>query len=256
MIHTNPYCDIIIKSNGPVINESKSNINWTLQQKPDAIFGYGLQEDMDRYWKLWRLPTIGMPNAADVTRYYKVSKDPKYSVDIGWVGGYWQYKAINIDKYLLPVVKRFNSIWYGWSGPQGVWKGKVSDEETVRKLFSSAKICPTIVEPHTTKWGIDIPERIFKVSACGALVVSDPVIGLNRYFSSDALIMATDPADYTRLCNYWINTSEDERVLQANKLRAEVLRKHTYYHRIQNLLDRIGFKKQALEYDKIISELL
>lgn len=255
-IHVNPYCVNTIKLNGPVINESKSNIDWVIKQNPDAVFGYGLMEDMDKYWYLWRdkrFKLIAMPNAADTTKYYKVLKDKTHSVDIGWVGGYWPYKAVNMDSYLLPVVKKFNTIWYGWSGPKGVWKGKVSDEETVRKLFCSAKICPTIVEPHTSAYGIDIPERIFKVSACGALVISDPVFGLDRYFSS--AIVAKNPIEYMNLCSKWINASKEEREEQAAKLRSEVLSKHTYFHRAQNLLFGLGYNSEASKFDNIIKSL-
>ena len=255
-IHVNPFCPTIIKSNGPVINEPKANIDWVIQQRPNAVFGYGSQDDMNKYWHLWKFKLIGMPNAADATKYYRVKKDPKHSVDVGWVGGYWPYKAVNMDQYLLPVVKRFKTTWYGWSGPKNIWSGKVSDEETVRKLFSSAKICPTIVEPHTTLYGIDIPERIFKVSACGALVISDPVAGLRKYFSNDSLIMANNPTEYLSLCTKWINASEEERRIQANKLRSEVMSKHTYYNRVQILLKNLGFVEEAKEFDMIIKSLV
>ena len=50
-----------------------------------------------------------MTSAADITIYTKTSVDRDYVCDIGWVGGYWGYKAKNLDKYLMPVVKKYGA---------------------------------------------------------------------------------------------------------------------------------------------------
>jgi len=255
-IHTNPYCQQKIQvPNGPIINESQDAINWTIAQKPNVVFGYGLQYHMDRYWSGWKryAHVVGMPNAADVTKYYPVHAND--DIDVGWVGGYWGYKAINLDRYLIPVAKKFKSKWYGWSGPQGLWSGKVDDEEVVRKLFCSAKVCPVVVEPHTTTYGIDMPERIFKVAACGGLVIADPVNEMERYFTPGSVLVAKDPSEYMRLCEEWIKKPKQDRDEMAKKLTKEVLTKHTYYHRIQTILNALGFSSQATEIDKLIAKL-
>jgi len=48
------------------------------------------------------------------------------------------------------------------------------------KLFSSAKLCPNISEPHANKFGFEVNERIFKLAACKALVISDNVASLEE----------------------------------------------------------------------------
>lgn len=258
-IHVNPWCDEIIKvPNGPLINDNTKAIKWTLDQKPDFVFGYGNDDDMKKYWYKWAKYTniVGMPNAADVELYKRINADPAHSVDIGWVGGYWGYKAINMDKYILNVANNFNTIWYGHSGPKKpFYRGKIDNEDLVLKLFSSAKVCPTTVEPHTTNYGIDIPERIFKLGACGAMVVSDPVAGIRRYFNEEELIIAKNPSDYLDLCRYWINTTEYERRAKAAKLHKAVISKHTYYHRAQKFLQSFGFVNDAKSFDSILKNI-
>jgi hypothetical protein len=258
-IHTNPFCNSMIQvPGGPLINENGDAISWTLSQQPDLVFGYGLQEDINKWWHKWRergLKAVGMPSAADITIYRRVpSTNMKF--DIGWVGGHWGYKAINLDKYLVPVVRKhkLKSVWFGWSGPPGLWKGKASPSQ-VLNVFNSAKVCPTVVEPHTTKFGIDMPERIFKLAACGAAVVSDPVHGINRYFSSDALAMAKTPEEYMVLCEKFIAMGEAERRQHAKKLQGEVLRKHTYFHRIKTFFEALGFGSEANEVNGIIEKV-
>jgi hypothetical protein len=258
-IHVNPYCDENIQvPNGPPINETPKAISWTLAQKPKFVFGYGHQDDMYQWWYKWKrdhgINTIGMPNAADITIYHAMPPTPSLACDVGWVGGYWSYKAINLDKYIVPVAKKYKSIWLGWSGPKGLWRGKASQAQIVQ-LFNSAKICPCVVEPHTTKYGIDIPERIFKVAACGALTISDPVRGLDRYFTPDILPTASDPESYMALCDHYIKMNPNERKRQANTMKKEVLKNHTYYNRAQTFLKAFGYYAEADAYGELIASL-
>lgn len=256
-IHVNPFCDATIKvPAGPTINEPKPAIDWTVAQKPDFVFGYGLQDDMNQWWYKWKrdrgIKMVGMPNAADTTIYGPQPPTPELICDVGWVGGYWDYKAINLDKYIVPVAKKFKSIWFGWSGPKGLWRGQATQNK-ITALFNSAKICPCVVEPHTTAYGIDIPERLFKVAACNALAVSDPFLGLDRYFSPDILPTASDPNHYMELCTRYINMDSTQRKAQAAKLRRVVLAEHTYFNRIRTFLYEFGYYSEADEYDKIIA---
>ncbi len=257
--HVNPYCDEKIQvPGGPLINESQDAINWTLAQKPKFVFGYGLQDDMNQWWYKWKrnhgIDMVGMPNAADVTIYKPGVPNPALACDVGWVGGYWPYKAINLDKYIVPVARKYKSVWLGWSGPKDLWRGSTTQED-ICSLFHSAKICPCVVEPHTTRYGIDMPERIFKVAASGALAISDPVLGIERFFSKDVLPLASNPSHYMQLCGMYIKMDPVARKNQANLLRNEVLRNHTYYNRIRSFLWSFGCYEQVDECDLAITRL-
>ena len=255
-IHVDPYSGETIRvPGGPLIRTRKEYVDWTIKQKPDFVFGYGFQDDMDRYWSYWRnkhgLKIVGMPNAADSTIYKETKKDQTHDCDVGWVGGYWRYKAINLDKYLMPLVNNFKVIWYGWNGPRKIWKGQANQDQVI-KLFNSAKICPSVVEPHTTKFGIDVPERMFKVAACGALTILDPFKGIERFFSADSIVLAKNPTDYFRLCKQYIEMREEERKTQARKMKTEVLSKHTYFNRVQVFFRNFGYQEEASRYDELI----
>ncbi len=257
VLQVNPWCKEKIIVNGPLINEKKKARKWALSLKPDVVFGWCLQDDIDKYWYGWKKKTlpIGLPTAADATLYKRASSDLEHEVNLGWVGGYWGYKAINLDKYLVPAFQKHGGIWYGHSGPEGdFYRGGLETEEKVLKLFSSAKVCPAVVEPHTTVHGFDIPERIFKLGAIGALVVSDPIVGLERYFP-DGVLMAKDPKEFAELCDKWIAASDEERMAQAKKLQKQVLKYHTYFNRIQSVFAALGFENEAAEVGKVIEQL-
>ncbi len=245
-LHVNPWCGEIIKCDGPTINESTQNVEWALNMKPEAVFGYGLNDDMNKYWVKWRshVTTVPMPTAGDTVEFYR---DPSaaHKCELGFVGGRWNYKAKIMDAYLLPCLKRFKSKVYGWGGwqSQPFYMGSAADADA-RKLLSSAQVCPSISEPHTIRYGIDIPERIFKIPLCGTVTFTDAVAGIHRYFPIDMMPVAKNPAEYMRICMELISDSS-RRLQLAIKQRAHVLGHHTYFHRVETLLRALGFIMEA-----------
>jgi len=235
-IHVNPCCGIIIDG----INENAGAIRWTLDQKPTVVFGYGHESDRP-YWEYWTskhgIPWVPMPTGGDSTIY----TDPGLprDLDVAYVGGYWQYKARNLDKYLLPLLKTpgLKLGVYGW-GDWPVAAGNIEDKD-VPVVFARAKVGPCVTEPHTTTWGIDVPERLWKVALCGALVIHDPVKGLDRLMSS--AVVASDPGHYVELCKHYVSeANESERHALAQRQRHEVLKSHTYFQRMAKLFTAIS----------------
>ncbi len=239
-IHVNPLGPTDIKG----ITEGMESVDWVRKQKPDTVFGYGDSED--RFlWSWWlnkhNIPWVPMPNAADVCVYRKpVTRDREY--DIVYVGGRWDYKAKTIDPYLLPVLKRFKSKLHGWgTWPDNLCAGRIGDDE-VAGFFASGKVGPCISEQHTHQWGIDVPERAFKVAACGTVVVHDPTTAIRRFIPS--AIVAQSPNEMLDEIAGLLS-DDDRRVSVATAQQAEVFSGHTYHHRMAGLLRALGFTPQA-----------
>lgn len=256
-IHVNPFGKRLEPMFGVDINETRDAINWTLNQNPDVVFGYGLDSDSSTYWNSWTkyVPFVGCPTAGDVTEYYPDKIEVDYKV--AFLGGRWGYKGNNINKWLVPVIDKMGdkiSI-KGWGGWQGVkqYSGVLPDDDSGRQFLSSALVCPCICEPHTTIYGIDIPERFFKVALCGSLPIIDVVSGFDRYCND--YVMASNVDEYYNLIlNYSCNPDyiyEGRNI--ANKIRNEVLNKHTYHHRMRSICYNIGFSDAVKKFDDRIS---
>lgn len=252
-IHVNPYSSKPLrKINGVDINEPIQNIKWTINQKPDFVFGYGLQEQ-EKYWELYEkthnIPWYGIPTAGNLLHYYP-NKSKEYSGDIGYIGGRWDYKANVIDKYLVPVLKKYrkNLQLFGWGGWEkvGLRYNKLSGQnigeirtDVDRLIFSSCKICPAISEPHTIEYNIDWPERIFKTTLCGSLTVSNHIKNFDKYMDSKIFPTAQNPNQFMHIINYYIE-NDPQREELAKKQRKYVLENHTYFERVSTFLRACG----------------
>jgi hypothetical protein len=249
-IHVNPYGPVNVMANDGRINESDAAIRWTVNQKPDVVFGYGDDEDK-LLWSYWEtkygIRWVPMPVAGDKTQYRTRSDQPKY--DIVYLGGRWAYKGLTIDEYLLPLFKKCPEEgvtykifgWGDWPPDLGV---KVLAEDQSASFLASGKIGPCISEKHTHDFGIDIPERAFKLALCGVLVVHDTVPAIRRYIPH--ALIGQGAEHFQKLClSYARPEADSERKEIASKQRNYVLKHHTYHNRMATLLSSIGFKSEA-----------
>jgi hypothetical protein len=260
-IHVNAWGSTQLKSlpGETNVNESETAIKWTIGQQPDFLYCYAIEQDIKHIWNKWEDkvgPVVAMPTAGDAVIHKPVMKDHRFTCQLGFIGGRWKYKALNIDKYLVPAINEHDSKIYGWGGwkNNSKYQGPINDDD-VNKLFSSAKVCPSIVEPHTSRYGIDIPERMFKIPLAGGFTILDPCEGIERYISSDIFPIAKNPNDYRKLITYYINHDEERERLQKQQ-NLVTLQNHTYFSRIQGFLRFSGYEAEAEEAQEKVNGLI
>lgn len=242
-IHVNPYSTVSV----PGIDEAQHAIKWTVEQRPNVVFGYGFATH-HTYWLNWvtkhNISWVPMPTAGDVVIYRMPAKEDR-TIGLGYVGGRWGYKAKNIDKYLLPLAAVEPVKIMGWGDwPDNTCSGSI-DDNAVPAFFGQCRVAPCVSEPHTSVYGIDLPERVFKTALCGALPIHDPVVGLKDQIPS--LMVASDANHYIELCRIWSQPDmESRRAAQAALVRKEIWQQHTYHHRLAGLLTALGFQRQSL----------
>lgn len=243
-IHVNPYGPVKVKG----IDEPQEGRAWTLAQRPDAVFGYGLERD--RFlWSYWTekhgVPWVPMATAGDVTQFSRSAESARRH-DLVYLGGRWPYKGKTIDKYLIPVIRSagVSSRVHGWGEwPDGMCSGQLS-EHRANEFLGSGRVGPCMSEPHVQAYGFDVPERVFKLALCGTLPIHDPVPGLGK--SLPGMPMASNPEEYKSLIvHYSRPENSQERVVLADRVREATLSAHTYHHRMSGLLRAVGFEGEA-----------
>jgi hypothetical protein len=185
-----------------------------------------------------------MPTAGDKVIYKLLNIERSF--DVVYLGGIWPYKAISINEFLLPLLQggQVSYKLHGWGGwPNGICGGILPDDR-VCSFFNSGKVGPCISEKHTRTYGIDIPERAFKVALCGVLAIHDAVPRLGSII--DGIVQADGAADYAEKCIHYSRPKhEDERRALVERQRNHILQNHTYHHRMSTLFSALGFEEEA-----------
>ena len=186
--------------------------------------------------------------SANVHEYVSPSFDEGLSCDIGFLGGYWPYKGIIIDKYLMPLlypVSEYNIKIFGnqpWPNANQ-YCGYLADEKA-KDLFVSAKICPNLSEPHAHEFGFDINERCFKILCAGGFCISDNIEGISKIFNGNGVVFADSPDDFKEKIDYYLSHEEERKEIAAIGKRF-ILDNHTSFHRVAQILSYFGHEQEA-----------
>jgi len=241
--------------NNPGVQASPGNVEYAKTLKPDVVFAQYSKPWNKLLLKNWikeGFKDSSMMMAADSVAYisYLVQQGklvsgsmliPQDQRRIFYTGGYWPYKAQNINKYLLPIFRKYAKettvIGKGWP----FLTQNIDNEGTISKYFNAADVCPNIHEPHSTEGGYDIVERCFKVPYCGGLLVSDYVqemadIGFKNGINC---FLCKTPKEYAEIIDEIIKNPEKyDHVRKAGQ--EFVASSHTYIHRAKALLADLG----------------
>lgn len=197
---------------------------------------YVIGEWADLGYKIW-----GFLPASDTSTYHGTCiRPPELKSDFMFVGGYWPYKAINFDKYIIPLcypVGKYNIKIFGnqhWPVPQ--FLGMLPDH-LLTPAIQSATICPNLHEPHSNRYGFDIVPRIFNIIAAGGFCISDYVEDIEtKVFTNGELPMFKDQDEFMAIIERFLK-NPDERIPYMEKAREVVMRDHTYNNRAKELLE-------------------
>jgi hypothetical protein len=247
-----------------VVSEQEKKLVEKLKKetgKPDFVFIHAHDRWLEGTMSGWRdigVEPVGVLNAADTFDYLGGVARPELACDVAFVGGYWPYKAGNLNKYILPLchpdtglnVKLFgNSPW-----PVHQYLGGIENSD-VRDLFASAAVCPNVSEPHSTDLGWDVIERPFKVLAAGGFCISDHVEEARDLFTDLELPMAASPAHLEQMIRYYLDHPET-RAKHVEAGRHKVLLEHTYFDRVCQFFDHLGMPKESANVLRVKGELL
>ena len=218
--------------------------------RPDFVFIHVTDKYLDGTMGGWRgigVNPIGVLNAADVLVYYSSAPRIDLTCDVTFVGGRWNFKARNIDPYILPLchpssglsVKIFgNTTW-----PVAQYLGNIEDG-LVKHLFASATVCPNVSEPHSTGLGFDVIERPFKVLSSGGFCVSDYVDEAREIFGESELVMCKTAAEFHQTIRHFV-AHPAERLPYMVAGRNKVLESHTYFDRVSQFFTGFGLNAEA-----------
>jgi spore maturation protein CgeB len=155
---------------------------------------------------------------------------------------YTLYKAnLNYRIKALNELAGLNPIVYG----EG-WGGLLSDNIELRDYIDYYRELPKIYRSDAVQISLThlqmrhYPnQRIFDVGACAGVVVGDRVTGWNELFTAELDELVFDNFNELKQKASRFAQSKDLRRAYGEKLRIEVLSKHTYAHRIDTVINKL-----------------
>ena len=220
--------------------------------KPDFVCVHHHEDwisDTHGHWIRNGIPAVSIMNAADIFDYTKGEKQKKYECDVCMVGGYWGYKSIVLNEWLLPLCRNFdlNIKIFGnqpWPVPQ--YCGYIEDSE-VKHALASAKVCVNLHEPHSHEYGYDVVERPFKLLSNKCIMVSDYVEGLYRSYPPDTLFLNRSPEGFRETIRNIVNHHKDWMKEAKENVEAaymHTLKSHTYFDRVIKVFIELGLEEE------------
>ena len=230
--------------------------------KPDFVYNHYHDKWMSQTHNNWSsegINVVSMLHGADVFDYIDSEFEDSLKSDVSFIGGYWDYKAKSIDKYLIPLchpVGKYNVKIFGNQGWPVVQYLGFLPNESVKNVFRSATISPNISEPHSQEFGYDIIERPFKVLISKGFCISDYVQSMAEdVFKDGEVLYAKSPQDFLDLIDHYIKNPE-EREEHIEKGYNCVLNNHTYFHRVSTIFENLDLEKEKMKCDRLAEFVL
>lgn len=184
------------------------------------------------------IPILEEPHGADTRRYLPVelAAEPQFAAT--FVGRCWPFKWSHMAPYIGAMRDRFGDRFavFGSGWPEGISRGSI-DDAGFANLVAESAVCLSLHEPTQA---LPAPfaqnERVFKLLAMGACVVSDNNLVLAEQFEvGEELLLAETPEAMVDAVARLVDDPARAREI-AIAGRTRVLAEHTYAHRARRLL--------------------
>ncbi len=183
-------------------------------------------------------PVEVLAQATDERRFAPHATDPAYDVPVGFLGNSRYARRPVVDAALAagldddPGLVIWGGAWEKFVDPRLVAATHVPNAELPR-LYASVGVLLNDHWDGMRRWG-HLSNRLYDALACGAVVVSDEVPGLDEAFDGAVATWST-PEDLRTTVERLLADPE-ERAERSRRGRAAVLARHTFAHRADELL--------------------
>jgi spore maturation protein CgeB len=184
--------------------------------------------------------------SVDPDRYRPVATDPRFTVDLAYMGTYAADRQPALDRLLVEPARRMPDRSFLVAGPQYPerpdWPANVRRCEHVppdlhAALYSSAAWQLNVTREAMVASGWSPSVRLFEAAACGAALISDRWAGMEQFLEPGREILISDGAE--AVIAILEQTHPDDRRAIGAAARARILASHTAAHRAAELEARL-----------------
>jgi hypothetical protein len=204
----------------------------------DAFFSMMAPEFFQRFlpeWVLHGFKHLSLPNACNPLVHKPVEGEKEFDYFIATSFG--DERFFLTYEYLRPIFKKYYGLFAGPGWEFGA--GAIPPSE-MPFLYSRTKIVPNPLGANRflVQYPAEITERAFSALSCGAFQITELTPVTRRFFDADELTCVTGKKEFIEAFDYYIN-KPDERNSIVQKGMTRLYKEHTYFHRIDLLIDFI-----------------
>jgi len=227
----------------------------------DVFYTNYAPEVVQSFEKIFNKPCYFIPHAADTKIFFPAKPDKKFKCDLAFVGNKLPTKKVIFGNVLYPLCQKYDVRIYGpgWTNTDKAlrlmsgfsrklkidWltdfvnrKRVAISPENERMLYASAKICLNFHEYYgngSIKGFSN--EREFKIPASGGFQVSDYIPTMWRLFEPNKeIVMAKTPEEWFSKVEHYLTCEKERKKIQEAGTR-KVLKEHTYYQRVDQIVE-------------------
>ena len=235
---------------------------WFVENYRHLTYWQQLAAGYDFWFVIQQEPCIAAlkrAGAKDV-RYLPMAADPslhrplelteeereEYRSDVSFVGAGYANRREIFPKLVGQdwTFKLWGDEWDGATGLTSVLQrnGARVDTDTCLKVFNASDVNLNLHSWAGTGFdpeGDFVNPRTFELAACGAFQLADRRSLMPDLFAENEIVTLSSPDALPAEISRWLREPE-QRMAMAAQARQRVLAEHTYRHRMQDLLSRIG----------------
>lgn len=163
----------------------------------------------------------------------------RYGCDVSFAGAWreerWELLC-SVAEYKV-IAYGYGSEWGKVSHPGIEYRGLIDNRDELPRLYNATKINLNTTHPtlRTT-----VPVRVFDIASCEGFLLTDFREDLVRFFKEgEEVVYFRNKDEFREMVSFYLkNPSERKKV--ARMARERVLKEHTFFHRMEELLSVIG----------------
>jgi hypothetical protein len=181
------------------------------------------------YQKELGLKMIQLLHCADQTKHAVPLLTPEF--DFLWIGN-TSHRLSTYKSFIEPLKKEFSNYL------EYTQHNMINPETAERKnLYARSFITPNVHTAAQIEHNILLNERVFTATMLGGFQICDNSMA-RRYFDENELVIATNSSDFIEKTHHYISHPE-ERIEMIKKMQENILSNHTYFNRIDSILEAL-----------------
>jgi len=218
----------------------------------DLIFTYGGGAPVvEHYTRLGAQACYPIYNAVDPETHFPVTPLKQFECDLAFVGNRLPDRERRVEEFFVRAAQLAPEMQFllggeGWGNktlpPNVRWMGHVKIEDH-NAINCSARMVLNVNRESMAQIGFSPPTRIFEAAGAGACVITDSWPGIESFFEPGSELLIADSAEC--VISFLRSIGRAGAAQIAGRIRARVLRDHTYSQRAELVHQLLHLQREA-----------